>query len=106
MPSLSRVVGRPGSGSVIAQSYRRHRHQEFLRFLKLIGTAVPAGHDLHVVLDSYATHKTLAVHKWLLRHPRRRGGRRGPRANDVHDGHPHIAAASKYLTAGCARPCR
>ena len=33
-----------GSGSVIAQSYRKHRHQEFLRFLKLIDDAVPEGH--------------------------------------------------------------
>jgi len=58
------------SGSVIAQSYRRHRHTEFLRFLKLIDDAVPAGLDLHLVLDNYATHKTPEIHKWLLRHPR------------------------------------
>jgi transposase len=58
------------SGSVIAQHYRRHRHQEFLRFLKLIDAAVPAGLDLHLVLDNYATHKTPEIHKWLLRHPR------------------------------------
>jgi transposase len=60
----------PSSGSVIAQSYQRHRHQEFLRFLKLIDTAVPAGYDLHLILDNYATHKTAAIKKWLLRHPR------------------------------------
>jgi hypothetical protein len=47
-----------GSGSVIAQSYRRHRHQEFLRFLKLIDAAVPGNLDLHLVLDNYATRKT------------------------------------------------
>jgi transposase len=58
------------SGSVIAQSYRRHRHQEFLHFLKLIDAAVPAGLDLHLVLDNYATHKTPEIHRWLLRHPR------------------------------------
>jgi transposase len=58
------------SGSVIAQSYRRHRHQEFLRFLKLIDTAVPKDLDLHLVLDNYATHKTPEIHRWLLRHPR------------------------------------
>jgi transposase len=58
------------SGSVIAQSYRRHRHQEFPRFLKLIDQAVPAELDLHLVLDNYATHKTPEIHKWLLRHPR------------------------------------
>ena len=58
------------SGSVIAQHYRRHRHQEFLRFLKLIDKAVPADLDLHLVLDNYATHKTPAIHQWLLKHPR------------------------------------
>ena len=58
------------SGSVIAQHYRKHRHQEFLRFLKLIDDAVPKDLDLHLVLDNYATHKTPAIHKWLLRHPR------------------------------------
>ena len=60
----------PASNSVIAQSYRRHRHQEFLRFLKLIDQAVPDELDLQVVLDNYATHKTPEIHKWLLRHPR------------------------------------
>jgi transposase len=58
------------SGSVIAQHYRRHRHQEFLRFLKLIDAAVPKDLDLHLVLDNYATHKTPAVKEWLLKHPR------------------------------------
>jgi transposase len=58
------------SGSVIAQPYRRHRHQEFLRFLKLIDAAVPKELDLHLVLDNYATHKTPAIHEWLLKHPR------------------------------------
>ncbi len=58
------------SGSVIAEHYARHRHQEFLRFLKTIDTAVPAEFDLHLVCDNYGTHKTPAVKKWLLRHPR------------------------------------
>jgi transposase len=58
------------SGSVIAQPYRQHRHQEFLRFLKLIDQAVPADLDLHLICDNYATHKTPEVKKWLLRHPR------------------------------------
>ncbi|WP_405785253.1 IS630 family transposase [Streptomyces sp. NBC_01378] len=58
------------SGSVIAQHYRRHRHQEFLRFLKVIDAAVPKDLELHLVLDNYATHKTEPVKKWLLRHPR------------------------------------
>jgi transposase len=58
------------SGSVIAQHYRRHRHQELLRFLKLIDAAVPDGLELHLVCDNYATHKTPEVKRWLLRHPR------------------------------------
>jgi transposase len=58
------------SGSVIAQPCRRHRHQEFPRFLKLIDAAVPRDLELHLVLDNYATCKTPAVHRWLLKHPR------------------------------------
>jgi transposase len=58
------------SGSVIAAHYRRHRHQEFLRFLKLIDAAVPKDLDLHLVLDNYATHKAPKVKEWLIRHPR------------------------------------
>jgi transposase len=58
------------SGSVIAHHYRRHRHQEFLGFLKLIDQAVPPDLDLHLVCDNYATHKTPEVKKWLLRHTR------------------------------------
>jgi hypothetical protein len=43
---------------VIAAHYRRHRHQEFLRFLKLIDAAAPDGLDLHLICDNYATHTT------------------------------------------------
>jgi transposase len=57
------------SGSVIAQHYRRHRHQEFLRFLKLIVVAVPSDLDLHLVLGSYVTRKTPAIKDWLIKHP-------------------------------------
>ncbi len=46
------------SGSVIAECYPRHRHQEFLRFLEAIDTAVPVEFDLHLILDNDATHKT------------------------------------------------
>jgi hypothetical protein len=49
------------SGSVIALHDRRHRHQEFLRFLKLIDAAVPSGLELHLICDNYATHKTPGV---------------------------------------------
>jgi transposase len=58
------------SGQVISSVHRRHRHQEFLRFLKTINAAVPAELDLHLVCDNYATHKTPAIKTWLLRHPR------------------------------------
>jgi transposase len=58
------------SGQVISQLHRRHRHQEFLRFLKQIDASVPAGLELHLVCDNYATHKTPAIKTWLLRHPR------------------------------------
>jgi transposase len=58
------------SGQVISQVHRRHRHQEFLQFLKTIDKAAPAGLALHLVCDNYATHKTPAIKTWLLRHPR------------------------------------
>jgi transposase len=44
--------------------YARHRHQEFLRFLKKVAAARP-GVELHVVLDNYGTHKHAEVRKWL-----------------------------------------
>lgn len=58
------------SGTVIEQLHRRHRHQEFLRFLKKIDAETPKRLELHLILDNYATHKTPAVKRWLLQHPR------------------------------------
>lgn len=58
------------SGVTISECYRRHRHQEFLRFLKLIDGSVPADLDIHLVLDNYGTHKVAKVKSWLARHPR------------------------------------
>ena len=58
------------TGTVIGQTHRKHRHQEFLRFLKTIDKATPAEVDLHLVLDNYATHETPAIHQWLVKHPR------------------------------------
>jgi len=58
------------TGPVIARHCRRHRHREFLRFLELIDDAVPGGLDLHLICGSYATHKTPAIHKRLLRQQR------------------------------------
>lgn len=58
------------SGSVLHECMPRHRHQEFLRFLKKIEKSVPAELNIHVILDNYATHKHEAVRRWLARHPR------------------------------------
>lgn len=58
------------TGKIIGQHQRRHRHQEFLRFLKTIDANTPAELDLHLVCDNYATHKTPAVMTWLAAHPR------------------------------------
>ena len=49
---------------------QRHRHQEFLRFLNAIETAVPAGKVIHVILDNYGSHEHPKVIAWLTRHPR------------------------------------
>jgi transposase len=57
-------------GKVIGACMPRHRHREFLRFLKLIDLRTPAGLDLHLIVDNYATHKTPAVRRWLKAHPR------------------------------------
>ena len=48
----------------------RHRHQEFIRFLKAVEGAVPAGKVSHAILDHYGAHKHPKVLAWLARHPR------------------------------------
>ncbi len=58
------------SGNVIADLTARHRADEFRRFLNLIDKTVPAQLDVHVVVDNSSTHKTPAIQRWLLRHPR------------------------------------
>ena len=58
------------SGVTISNCYRRHRHQEFLRFLNEIETNLPARLDVHLVMDNYGTHKVTKVRSWLARHPR------------------------------------
>lgn len=58
------------SGVTISTCYRRHRHQEFLRFLNQIEESLPAGLEVHLVMDNYGTHKAPKVRKWLARHPR------------------------------------
>lgn len=54
------------TGTVVDACYPRHRHQEFLKFLKKVAAAYP-GVDLHVICDNYSTHKHADVRKWLAR---------------------------------------
>ena len=58
------------TGKVIGECMRRHRHQEFLRFLRTIDRNTAKLLDLHLVVDNYATHKHPKVRAWLKRHPR------------------------------------
>jgi len=58
------------SGVAISSCYRRHRHQEFLRFLNDIDANLPRGFEVHLVMDNYGTHKVSKVQRWLARHPR------------------------------------
>lgn len=57
-------------GKVIGQCLPRHRHQEFLKFLRMLDREFPKGLDLHLILDNYGTHKTPEVKKWLAKHRR------------------------------------
>lgn len=58
------------TGKVIGQCLPRHRHQEYLRFLKKIDREVPKGLNVHLIADNYATHKHPDVRAWLDAHPR------------------------------------
>ncbi len=58
------------TGSVIGQCLPRHRHIEFLKFLRTIDKQVPKGLQVHLILDNYATHKHPNVETWLAKHPR------------------------------------
>ena len=57
-------------GKLITRLAARHRHQEWLAFLKLIDRQSPLDLDIHIIADNYATHKHPQVNKWLTRHPR------------------------------------
>jgi len=57
------------AGKVIGDCYKRHRHQEFLRFLRRINREFPGNRPLHLVMDNYGTHGTPEVKDWLNRHP-------------------------------------
>jgi transposase/transcriptional regulator with XRE-family HTH domain len=57
-------------GKVVGQCFARHRHQEFLRFLRRLDGEFPGQITLHLVMDNYGTHKHPNVQAWLKRHPR------------------------------------
>ena len=57
-------------GKVIGDCMPRHRHQEFIRFLKKMDNEIAAGSDLHLIVDNYGTYKHPRVNAWLKRHPR------------------------------------
>jgi len=58
------------TGKVLTRCKRRHRHQEYLQFLKYIDQNVPEDLDIHLVVDNYATHKHDKVKRWLAARPR------------------------------------
>ena len=58
------------SGQVIGQTYKRHRHQEVLKFLRQLEKAVPKNQEIHIILDNYATHKHPKVMDWIERQKR------------------------------------
>jgi len=57
------------TGKIIGQCHRRHRHQEFIKFLNTIADQLPLDQEIHIVIDNYATHKTPRVKTWFLKHP-------------------------------------
>ena len=58
------------SGHVLTQCKRRHRHQEFLQFLRHIEVSVPEELEVHLIVDNYCTHKHAKVRRWLAAQPR------------------------------------
>jgi hypothetical protein len=58
------------SGVTISTCYRRHRHQEFPRFLHEVDESLPTGLEVHLVMGNYGTHKVMKVRSRLARHPR------------------------------------
>ena len=58
------------TGQIISMCAPRHRHREWLRFLKVIDAETPAHLEVHVIADNYSTHKHAAVKRWLRKHPR------------------------------------
>jgi transposase len=58
------------NGKVLGQTFSRQRAREFRHFLRQIDTAVPAALAVHVILDNASAHKSAAIRRWLVRHPR------------------------------------
>ena len=58
------------TGRVVNETHRRHRSAEFRAFLDTVDAAVPAGLDVHVVMDNYGTHKTAMIRAWFAKRPR------------------------------------
>ena len=58
------------SGKIIGECHRRHRAREFRKFLDTVDASVPAQLEVPLILDNYGTHKTPAIGRWLVRHPR------------------------------------
>jgi transposase len=57
-------------GEVTSMCDDRHRHQEWLKFLRAIDDVIPQGKQIHMIVDNYSTHKHEKVERWLSRHPR------------------------------------
>ena len=57
-------------GKVVGECYQRHRHQEFLKFLRRVDEEFPGAVRLHLVMDNYGTHNKQEVRAWLKKHPR------------------------------------
>jgi transposase len=57
-------------GTVIGSCFERHRHEEFLKFLRQVDRDTPEGLDLHLIVDNYSTHKHPKVKQWIARHKR------------------------------------
>jgi len=58
------------TGKVIGKCYKRHRTQEFRKFLDHVDAVVAPNEQIHLILDNYSTHKSPPIHRWLLKHPR------------------------------------
>ena len=67
------------TGEVYGLCQQKHRHQEWLRFLRMIDQTIPVGKDIYLICDNYATHKHERVQRWLSKHSDSTSGSRPPR---------------------------